>query len=352
VKAGTKQGGLIVPAPNVWKVATGFTGRRAVVDNEKCKTCHAALGVGPTFHAGQRNNGPTCSFCHTPNRTSSAWSAMAKNMVHSIHAGRVRSVEFNWHAPAPGDTYGEVEFPGAINDCTACHVPGGYDFTAAGGAAALPNLLPSTVGQGRYNYSQTTNPTGYFSLSPYVKQINVAEGRPNANLSRDFGYGFATSDVTYNMPDGYVGTQAAGAVTCSEASPCRCTAANPCTVVIDNPVTVQGATVTFMQGTKTCSQATPCTCVTDPASGPATKCTATVATCTLSAPCDAQPSTLVITPIAAACVGCHDTPTKIDHMRANGAKFYEPRSKVALNEQCMICHGKGAIAPIADVHMK
>ncbi len=60
------QGGLSVPAANLWKVATGYTGRRAIVDNAKCKNCHGTLGVTPSFHAGQRNDGPTCSFCHNP----------------------------------------------------------------------------------------------------------------------------------------------------------------------------------------------------------------------------------------------------------------------------------------------
>ena len=53
---GKAQGGLSVPAPNVWKVATGFTGRRAIVDNARCKACHGFLGVAPNFHAGQRND--------------------------------------------------------------------------------------------------------------------------------------------------------------------------------------------------------------------------------------------------------------------------------------------------------
>ena len=34
-------------APNVWKVAKGYTGRRAIVDNNKCKNCHGVLGVSP-----------------------------------------------------------------------------------------------------------------------------------------------------------------------------------------------------------------------------------------------------------------------------------------------------------------
>ena len=84
---GKAQGGLSVPAPNVWKVATGYTGRRPIVDNARCKTCHGALGVAPTFHAGQRNDGPTCSFCHNPNRTSSGWSAGVQ-VLHPRHPRR------------------------------------------------------------------------------------------------------------------------------------------------------------------------------------------------------------------------------------------------------------------------
>ena len=119
---GKAQGGLSVPAPNVWKVATGYTARRAIVDNAKCKACHGALGVAPTFHAGQRNDGPTCSFCHNPNKTSSGWAAGSKYFIHAIHAGRKRTVPFTWHAAAAGPGYDEVEFPGTLNTCTTCHV--------------------------------------------------------------------------------------------------------------------------------------------------------------------------------------------------------------------------------------
>ena len=65
-------GGLIVPPPDVSMVATGFSGRRAVVDNTKCGACHVSLGVGPDFHAGQRNDAGTCNWCHRPNQTNSA----------------------------------------------------------------------------------------------------------------------------------------------------------------------------------------------------------------------------------------------------------------------------------------
>ena len=95
-----KTGGLIVIAPNVQKVATGYTGRRAIVEDARCNKCHQELGTftEDAFHAGQRNDGTTCSWCHTPNRTSSGWSADSTSFVHAIHAGAKRTVPFTWHA--------------------------------------------------------------------------------------------------------------------------------------------------------------------------------------------------------------------------------------------------------------
>ena len=141
-----KMGGLVVTAPDVTKLAAGHTARRKIVDNAKCNACHEQLGSNPTFHAGQRNDAPTCAFCHTPNRTSSGWSASAKSIIHGIHAGAKREVAFNWHYPQ--GSYWEVTFPGILNRCTTCHV----DPTAAGDStfdfSAFPsvveNLLPST----------------------------------------------------------------------------------------------------------------------------------------------------------------------------------------------------------------
>lgn len=179
-------GGLIVAPPDATKVATGFTARRPVVDTARCNSCHVRLGVGPTFHAGQRNDAPSCSFCHTPNRTSSGWAANAKDIIHSIHAGRFRTTEFNWHATSPGENFSEVEFPSNINNCQACHAPGTYDFSASSTTAALPNMLASTAATGKYNKNPATNPTGWFSISPYVIADNVY----------DYGGGFSFNTVT------------------------------------------------------------------------------------------------------------------------------------------------------------
>ena len=69
---GAGKGGLSVPAPNVWKVGDRLhrPPRRSSTPRS-ARTATARSASTPTFHAGQRNDGPTCSFCHNPNRTSS-----------------------------------------------------------------------------------------------------------------------------------------------------------------------------------------------------------------------------------------------------------------------------------------
>ncbi len=183
---GKAQGGLSVPAPNVWKVATGYTGRRPIVENAKCKSCHGALGVTPSFHAGQRNDGPTCSFCHNPNRTSSGWAAGSKYFIHAIHAGRKRTVPFTWHATSAGPGYDEVEFPGTLNACTTCHAPNTYDFTNPVNQSAIANMELTTVATGKYNTDPMTNST-YYTVSPYVTADNVK------NYGNGFSYNAATN---------------------------------------------------------------------------------------------------------------------------------------------------------------
>ena len=60
---------------------------------------------------------------------------------------------------------------------------------------------------------------------------------------------------------------------------------------------------------------------------------------------------LVTSPITAVCSTCHDSSDAIAHMRGNGGSFYAVRS-TAVNtaEACLVCHGPGRMAAIADVH--
>jgi len=254
------KGGLIVPALDVWKVATGYTGRRAdptngqqklVVVTEKCDACHVALGVGPDFHAGQRNDATSCNFCHRPNQTASGWSGNQKDFVHSIHGAEKRGVRFTWHEKSNQEGYWKTTYPAVLNRCEMCHLPGTYDFSTTAMTSALPNMLFSTAGQGTYA-ANTPNS----EHSPYVTE------------GTNYGAGFNFNPLT-------------GAST------------------------------------------------------------------------EAASTTLVISPIVAACSACHDSPAAIDHMQTNGGSFWRPRAE-ALNdtrgEQCLICHGPNRVAAISLVH--
>lgn len=73
---------------------------------------------------------------------------------------------------------------------------------------------------------------------------------------------------------------------------------------------------------------------------------------------DADPGTLVSSPITATCSACHDTSAAIAHMRSNGGVFYATRAslprdangKLSITESCLVCHGKGTIEDIKVVH--
>ena len=174
-----KMGGLIVIVPNAQKVATGYTGRRAIVEDARCNTCHQELGTftEDAFHAGQRNDGTTCSWCHNPNRTSSGWSADSTVFVHAIHAGAKRNVKFNWHATAPGEDFSKVTYPGILNQCETCHLPGTYDFSATPSAvlnqsSGQDNRLYRTVATGILASTGTT-----YTYSPYITiDLNYGTG--------------------------------------------------------------------------------------------------------------------------------------------------------------------------------
>ncbi|MBJ6752614.1 OmcA/MtrC family decaheme c-type cytochrome [Geomonas anaerohicana] len=243
------QGGLIVVTPNVWKVATGYTARRTIVSNAKCNACHVALGIAPTFHAGQRNDAPTCSFCHNVNKVNSGWGVNAKDAIHAIHAGAKRTNKYSWEVSA-GDKYWEISYPGYLRDCEQCHVAGTYDFSTT--SAVVPNLLPTTVATGNVPATVPTIVTGSETVpgTYYAPQLNVPSLKGQA-----LGAGFS-----------------------------------------------------FAGGTGT--------------------------------PTDAVGTTLIISPISAACYSCHDTAQAAAHMVANGGSIYEARSTALLKtETCLVCHG-------------
>jgi OmcA/MtrC family decaheme c-type cytochrome len=282
---GTGQGGVSVPAPNVYKNlatnpdSTPFAGRRAIVTTAKCNDCHNKLGIftEKVFHAGQRNDGPTCSWCHNVNRVNSGWSVNIKDAVHAIHASGKRVNKFSWEATA-GDKYWEITYPGVLNNCEACHVAGSYDFSNATNAAAVPNLLWSTTATGAVNAAAFSIKTGSevvtsasSVISPFIDPNNASHVLNALPLGGNYGAGFTTNFATSNLAAPYV---------------------------------------------------------------------------------DAAATTLVSSPIVAACSNCHDTSAAISHFKQNGGAFYEPRATaLAKVESCLVCHGSGAIADIKAIHM-
>jgi OmcA/MtrC family decaheme c-type cytochrome len=179
-----RTGGLIVIAPNVQKVATGYTGRRAIVEDARCNACHQELGTftEEAFHGGQRNDGTTCSWCHTPNRTSSGWSIDSTHFVHAIHARAKRQVPFTYQATTANPLgFAEIGYPGILNDCETCHLPGTYDFTATAnanaagqGADQLDKRQYRTVGTG--TYAAVTPSLSPFVQPPYASVLGTAYG--------------------------------------------------------------------------------------------------------------------------------------------------------------------------------
>jgi len=199
-----KAGGLIVIAPNVQKVATGYTGRRAIVEDKRCNACHQELGTftEDAFHAGQRNDATTCSWCHNPAKTSSGWAVDSTAFVHAIHASAKRTVPYNWHAVSATEGFFDVTYPGILNDCQTCHLPGTFDFSATP-AQALSTRLLRTVGTGTYSAS--------ISLSPYV-----AVG---PNYGSGFSFNAATGVTTEAAPSTLVLSPTVAACSACHDSP-------------------------------------------------------------------------------------------------------------------------------------
>ena len=291
-------GGLIAVVPDKQLVASSgaaaggtggaYTGRRPIVDDAKCNACHKELGLftAEAFHAGQRNDGTTCAWCHTANRTSSAWSADSAYFVHAIHGSDKRTKPFTWHAAAVGKSFADIGYPGILSKCETCHVPGSYDFSAPASASALPNRLYRTVGTGIFNAVAGTTITTY-----------------------SYNSGTGTCDAGTSAPQTAVGVYSL----------------SPYIAALTN----YGIGFSYNAGSSTSNSCKPDgTLVTNPAGG--------------TVPAD--PTTRVISPIATACFSCHDSDIAKQHMEISGnASIYSPRSTaLGKTELCMFCHDPGS----------
>jgi len=114
--------------------------RRMVVDDEKCESCHVDLSL----HGGGRNNANYCITCHAPNLVDIATPAESVNfkwMIHKIHRGA--DLENGYIVVRSRGTYdfSDIEFPGDLRNCEACHVNDSYQLPLQEGL--LPQITPN-----------------------------------------------------------------------------------------------------------------------------------------------------------------------------------------------------------------
>lgn len=83
--------------------------------------------------------------------------------MHAIHASAKRSVPYNWHAVSATENFSKVTYPGILNQCETCHLPGTYDFSASASAAAMDSRQYRTVASGTLASTGST-----YTYSPYI----------------------------------------------------------------------------------------------------------------------------------------------------------------------------------------
>jgi OmcA/MtrC family decaheme c-type cytochrome len=120
--------------------------RRVVVNDAKCENCHSNLSL----HGSNRHSaGEYCQTCHMPSATDAVvrpegtgppQSIDFRYMVHKIHRGaELENGYFVYgYRSAPHD-YSEIEYPGDLRNCEACHVDGSYQLPLN------PDLEPVTT---------------------------------------------------------------------------------------------------------------------------------------------------------------------------------------------------------------
>jgi OmcA/MtrC family decaheme c-type cytochrome len=280
-------------------------GRRAIVVKEKCETCHAQLDTDPAFHNSGRNDPQLCAFCHTAQGyLQNGWTGDTRTFIHAIHATDKRSVFFSWR----GGMLGQGMYPGVLKDCNQCHLPNTVNLSA--NASSVPNLLWTTTTTGKFVAAGTNNSTTYTAVAGQagVAGYGGVVGAPNCTSATKS----STTDVTQLAPSVAYGTTTANAFDYGAA---------------------------FAQNIASTTDSV--------------KCTAGGVPYTIAAGAwrDADETTLVSSPIAAACFACHDTSAAQGHMVSNGGALNEPRS-TALKKQegCLVCHGAGKDYDAAVVH--
>ena len=381
-------GGLIIPSHNklvpvaAASQAAGVTApvfsRRQILKENACDTCHNNLGAftsvasNNSFHgagySGDGNEGAFCIVCHNTTRDDgTGYPINAKTWVHGLHAATMRD---NPYTP---ENFFQITYPGLLNNCEVCHVPGSYDFANTANAGQVTNMLWDTL----YGAPAVAPMPTFFTG-------NVAKaGTPGTN---------------YVVPQSRSAAAAAGvayAAPAASSSPTATVAGISYVSPWVNPTCAYGTNAKWVAPVYNAGVLQPW--YVNPSALAGVAATSAAATTAAGVAATAHAS-LVVSPIAAACGACHDTPTAVAHFKANGASWHVERPYVAgtapvqfnsylvtngnvtgntaattatatkaatpaypfyanptgnlvSNEQCLICHGPGGVADIHSVHM-
>ena len=141
--------------------------RRNAVAIDKCDDCHSQLSM----HGNNRtDNIEVCVTCHAPNVTDvnrrggqceidlglDDTSVDMKYMIHAMHASGAIGVPYEVCGFGNSTHVYEFAYPGKLNNCEGCHLPGGY-YPVDPGA-----VLGTTVDSG----ADRTTPTDDVVVSP------------------------------------------------------------------------------------------------------------------------------------------------------------------------------------------
>lgn len=198
--------------------------RRAIVDINKCKTCHDGndhgTGIVPqlSLHGANRNeNLAACVVCHNANQTDVPYRRATtatedariagpevpvdfKTMVHSIHAGgfRTQPLVIIGRNSSVND-FSDVRFPRELRDCTNCHIDANGK-----GTFELPlraGVLGTTI-QTKSTYltaprSIDTDPTNDVKISPIAAICSSCHDKAEvkSHMVRTGGASFATTQA-------------------------------------------------------------------------------------------------------------------------------------------------------------
>ena len=117
--------------------------RRNAVAIDKCNDCHNNLAM----HGNNRtNNIEVCVTCHNPDATDARRrnppctdtlgmddvTVDMKTMIHLLHAGGATGVPYDVCGFGNSPHTYDFVYPGKLNNCEGCHLPGGYYPVAAG----------------------------------------------------------------------------------------------------------------------------------------------------------------------------------------------------------------------------